>query len=104
MVICRSLSWARPQGEEIRPRYFPPKTKSGPPHDLYTCAAGRGAQALEASVSDLGRWTRISDGRRKADAAREDATDPILPCSFTSEITPRNFSHAPPQLRFGNDR
>ena len=29
MVIRRSLSWARPQGEEIRPRYFPPKTKAG---------------------------------------------------------------------------
>src|SRR6266851_8919782 len=26
MVIRRSLSWARPQGEEVRPRYFPPKT------------------------------------------------------------------------------
>jgi Phage integrase family len=29
MVIRRSLSWARPQGEEVRPRYFPPKTKAG---------------------------------------------------------------------------
>jgi len=29
MVIRRSLSWARLQGEEIRPRYFPPKTKAG---------------------------------------------------------------------------
>ena len=29
MAIRRSLSWARPQGEEIRPRYFPPKTKAG---------------------------------------------------------------------------
>ena len=29
MVIRRSLSWARPQGEEIRPRYYPPKTKAG---------------------------------------------------------------------------
>jgi integrase len=29
MVIRRSLSWPRPQGEEIRPRYFPPKTQAG---------------------------------------------------------------------------
>ena len=29
MAIRRSLSWARLIGEEIRPRYFPPKTKSG---------------------------------------------------------------------------
>jgi integrase len=29
MLIRRSLSWARPQSEEIRPRYFPPKTKAG---------------------------------------------------------------------------
>jgi integrase len=29
MAIRRSLSWARVQGEEIRPRYFPPKTKAG---------------------------------------------------------------------------
>ena len=29
MVIRRSLSCARPQGEEVRPRYFPPKTKAG---------------------------------------------------------------------------
>jgi integrase len=29
MAIGRSLSWARVQGEEIRPRYFPPKTKAG---------------------------------------------------------------------------
>ena len=29
MVIRLSLSWARPQGEEVRPRYFPPKTKAG---------------------------------------------------------------------------
>jgi integrase len=29
MVIRRSLSWARPQGEEVRPRYLPPKTKAG---------------------------------------------------------------------------
>jgi integrase len=27
MAIRRSLSWARVQGEEIRPRYYPPKTK-----------------------------------------------------------------------------
>ena len=29
MVIRRSLSWARPQGGEISPRYFPPKNKAG---------------------------------------------------------------------------
>ncbi len=29
MAIRRSLSWARLKGEEIRPRYFPPKTKAG---------------------------------------------------------------------------
>jgi integrase len=29
MAIRRGLSWARVMGEEIRPRYFPPKTKSG---------------------------------------------------------------------------
>jgi integrase len=29
MIIRRSLSWARLKGEPIRPRYFPPKTKSG---------------------------------------------------------------------------
>ena len=29
VAICRSLSWARLKGEEIRPRYFPPKTKAG---------------------------------------------------------------------------
>jgi integrase len=29
MAIRRSLSWARVLGEEIRPRYFPPKTKAG---------------------------------------------------------------------------
>jgi integrase len=29
MVIRRSLSWARPQVEEVRPRHFPPKTKAG---------------------------------------------------------------------------
>jgi len=29
MAIRRSLSWARLKGEEIRPRYFPPKTQAG---------------------------------------------------------------------------
>ena len=29
LAIRRSLSWARLKGEEIRPRYFPPKTKAG---------------------------------------------------------------------------
>ena len=29
MAIRRSLSWARLKGEDIRPRYFPPKTKAG---------------------------------------------------------------------------
>ena len=29
MAIRRSLCWARPHGGEIRPRYFPPKTKAG---------------------------------------------------------------------------
>ena len=29
MAIRRTLSWARVQGEDIRPRYFPPKTKAG---------------------------------------------------------------------------
>jgi integrase len=29
MMIRRSLSWARLKGEEVRPRYFPPKTKAG---------------------------------------------------------------------------
>jgi integrase len=29
MAIRRSLSWARLKGEEMRPRYFPPKTKAG---------------------------------------------------------------------------
>jgi integrase len=29
IYVRRSLSWARVQGEEIRPRFYPPKTKSG---------------------------------------------------------------------------
>jgi integrase len=29
MAIRRSLSWARLKGEEIRPRYYPPKTRAG---------------------------------------------------------------------------
>jgi integrase len=46
MAIRRSLSWARPKGEETRPRYFPPKTK-----------AGRRTISLAAPlVADLKRW------------------------------------------------
>ncbi len=46
MVIRRSLSWARLQGEEVRPRYFPPKTK-----------AGRRTISIPALlVADLKRW------------------------------------------------
>jgi integrase len=29
ITIRRSLSWARLKGEEVRPRYYPPKTKAG---------------------------------------------------------------------------
>jgi integrase len=29
IAIRRSLSWARLKGEEIRPRFYPPKTKAG---------------------------------------------------------------------------
>lgn len=29
MMIRRSLSWARLKGEEVRARYYPPKTKAG---------------------------------------------------------------------------
>ena len=29
IYVRRSLSWARVQGEEIRPRFYPPKTKAG---------------------------------------------------------------------------
>jgi len=46
MVIRRSLSWARLMGEEIHPRYFPPKTK-----------AGRRTISIPALlVADLRRW------------------------------------------------
>jgi len=46
IVIRRSLSWARPQGEEIRPRYFPPKT-----------IAGRRTISIPALlVAELKRW------------------------------------------------
>ena len=46
MAIRRSLSWARLKGEEMRPRYFPPKTK-----------AGRRTISLPAPlVADLKRW------------------------------------------------
>jgi integrase len=46
MVIRRSLSWARPQGEEVRPRYFPPKTKA--------CRRTISIPAL--LVAELKRW------------------------------------------------
>jgi integrase len=46
MAIRRSLSWARLQGEEIRPRYFPPKTKAG----------RRVIQIPEELVAALKRW------------------------------------------------
>ena len=46
MIIRRSLSWARLKGEEMRPRYFPPKTK-----------AGRRTISIPALlVADLKRW------------------------------------------------
>ena len=46
MAIRRSLSWARLKGEEMRPRYFPPKTK-----------AGRRTISMPALlVADLKRW------------------------------------------------
>jgi integrase len=46
MVIRRSLSWARLKGEEMRARYYPPKTK-----------AGRRTISIPALlVADLKRW------------------------------------------------
>ena len=46
IAIRRSLSWARLKGEEVRPRYFPPKTK-----------AGRRTISIPALlVTDLKRW------------------------------------------------
>jgi len=42
----QSLSWARLKGEEIRPRYFPPKTKAG----------RRVIQIPEELVAALKRW------------------------------------------------
>jgi integrase len=46
MAIRRSLSWARLKGEEIRPRYFPPKTKAG----------HRVVQIPDELVATLKRW------------------------------------------------
>jgi integrase len=46
MAIRRSLSWARLKGEEIRPRYFPPKTKAG----------RRVIQIPDELVAALKRW------------------------------------------------
>src|ERR1700737_1203796 len=46
MVIRRSLSWARLKGEEMRARYFPPKTKSG----------RRTISIPALLVADLKRW------------------------------------------------
>ena len=96
MVIRRSLSWARPQGGEISPRYFPPKNK-----------AGRRTISIPALlVAELKHWklqcpiserrSGIYDGRRKADAAREDAPDAVLPCPCTCEAAARNLPHSPP--------
>jgi integrase len=46
MYVRRTLSWARLKGEEIRPRYFPPKTKSGV----------RDVTLPAELVADLKRW------------------------------------------------
>src|SRR6202040_1942977 len=46
MMIRRSLSWARLKGEEVRARYFPPKTKAG----------RRTISIPELLVADLKRW------------------------------------------------
>ena len=46
IAVRRSLSWARRQGEEIRPRFYPPKTKAG------IRTIGIPAEL----VSDLRRW------------------------------------------------
>jgi hypothetical protein len=53
LAIRRSLSWARLKGEEIRPRYFPPKTKAGRrviqiPDELVA-----GPEALETPVPEV---------------------------------------------------
>jgi integrase len=46
MAIRRSLSWARLKGEEIRPRFFRPKTKAG----------RRVIQIPDELVAALRRW------------------------------------------------
>ena len=46
MAIRRSLSWARLKGQEIRPRFFPPKTKAG----------RRVIQIPDELVAALKRW------------------------------------------------
>src|SRR5208337_3979466 len=62
LAIRRSLSWARLKGEEVRPRYFPPKTKAG----------RRTISIPELLVADLKRW------KLQCAQAEEDLVFPTL--------------------------
>jgi hypothetical protein len=100
MVVRRSLSWARGSS----PALLPAEDQSRPANDLSPRSAGRGAQALEDSVPNLGRRSGIPDQRREAHGSGQDAPDPILPGPFAGEASTRYVSHATPQFCFGHDR
>jgi hypothetical protein len=88
MAIRRSLSWARIKGEEIRPRYFPPKTKAG----------------RRVTVPAVCRGPRISDARWTAPGSRSAFTHALLPRAGSRTPAPSDITLASPQLRLSHDR
>ena len=85
MAIRRSLSWARLKGEEIRPRFFPPKTKAGRrviqiPDEL---VAALKLWKLQCPKSNEELVFPMPEGRRSA---------AIGSCGRVS--TPRSLAHA----------
>ena len=103
MAIRRSLSWARLKGEEIRPRFFPPKTKAGRrviqiPDEL---VAALKLWKLQCPKSMKSWYFRCPRG---AALPRSALADAFLPRARSRTPAPSDIPLASPQLRLSHDR
>ena len=71
IYVRRTVSWARINGEAIRPRFYPPKTKGRAAQDSDSGGARSSASGLEASMSGDGRRAGFSRCGWPADSALE---------------------------------